>query len=146
MPWWAWLVIGAMLLILELAFVDAQFYLVFLGTAALLVGTLGASGVVTPEWLQWLIFAVLAIASMVLFRGKLYNLLRRHGPDIEYRPTGEQVLVPVELAPGASCRLEYRGSTWTAQNVGRQPITADAQARIVDVDGLTLQIKSIHHS
>jgi membrane protein implicated in regulation of membrane protease activity len=44
MQWWAWIAVGAILLGSELGFVDAQFYLVFVGAAALLVGVLDLGG------------------------------------------------------------------------------------------------------
>ena len=142
MPWWGWVVVGALLLGAELAFIDAQFYLVFFGAAALVVGFFGLGGIALPEWLQWLSFAALSIVSMVLFRRQLYDTLRKHAENMESGPAGEQVVVPIDLAPGASCRLEYRGSTWTAQNVSEHVIPAEATARIVQVEGLTLQIRS----
>ena len=37
MQWWAWIAVGAILLGSELAFVDAQFYLVIVGGSALVV-------------------------------------------------------------------------------------------------------------
>jgi membrane protein implicated in regulation of membrane protease activity len=58
-------------------------------------------------------------------------------------PAGEEVTVAIDLAPGASCRVDYRGSTWTAQNNAEQTIAAGERARIVRVDGLTLQIRPI---
>jgi inner membrane protein len=140
MAWWAWIVIGAILLGAELAIVDAQFYLVFMGLAALLVGVLDLAGIHLPEWSQWLIFAALAVMSMVFFRKKVYALLRKPLGQLASGPSGEEVLVPIDLAPGASCRLEYRGSTWTAQNTSERTLAADSNARIVNVDGLTLQI------
>ena len=145
MPWWAWMVIGAILLGSELAFIDAQFYLVFCGTAALVVGMLGLAGLVMPDWLQWLLFAALSIASLVFFRRQVYGLLRKHHEHMATGPAGEVVTVPIELQPGASCRVEYRGSTWTAQNDSDQTLPPDSQARIVNVDGLTLLIRSIKH-
>jgi inner membrane protein len=140
MAWWAWITIGAILLGAELAIVDAQFYLVFIGAAALLVGALDLGGIHIPDWAQWLLFASLSAAAMVLFRKKVYSLLRKPLGQMDSGPSGEQVLVPMDLAPGASCRLEYRGSTWTAQNTSDRLLVADSQARIVNVDGLTLQI------
>ena len=38
MSWWGWVIAGAILLGAELAFVNAQFYLVFVGSAAIVVG------------------------------------------------------------------------------------------------------------
>ena len=145
MPWWAWIVVGAFLLGSELAFIDAQFYLVFCGTAALLVGLVGLGGIAMPDWLQWIVFAILSVASLVLFRKRIYDTLRKQTAHMDTGIMGEHVVVPIELAPGASCRVEYRGSTWTAQNTGEHAIAADAQARIVNVDGLTLQIRPIKH-
>jgi len=70
MPWWAWIVLGIGLLAVELFFVDAQFYLVFIGLSAAAVGLLGLAGVHLPEWSQWLAFAVLAL----VFAGFIYPL------------------------------------------------------------------------
>ena len=65
MPWWAWLVVGLVLMVLELAAVDAAFYLVFLGAAAVLVGVAESAGAGLPLWGQWLMYGVLAVASHV---------------------------------------------------------------------------------
>ena len=53
MTWWAWLVLGAFLFGAELFAIDAQFYLIFLGVSAAIVGLLSSAGVVMPEWVQW---------------------------------------------------------------------------------------------
>ena len=49
MEWWAWIAVGAILLVSELAFVDAQFYLLFVGASALVVGFLDLAGLL-PAW------------------------------------------------------------------------------------------------
>ena len=54
MPWWGWLILGIGLLGVEMFVVDAQFYLVFIGVAAALVGLLGLTGIALPQWAQWL--------------------------------------------------------------------------------------------
>lgn len=138
MFWWAWIAVGAILLGSELAFVDAQFYLVFLGAAALLVGCLRLFGFVSAAWLQWLIFAVLAVCSMLYFRRRIYERMRRSLPALRAGPAGELLTLEAPLLPGESCRLEYRGSSWSAINHGAAPIAAGARARIERVDGLTL--------
>ena len=73
MPWWAWLVVGIGLLSVEMFVIDAQFYLVFLGASATLVGLLGLVGIATPEWAQWLVSSLLSIVTMVTFRRRLYG-------------------------------------------------------------------------
>lgn len=76
MTWWARMILGALLFGAELVAIDAQFYLVFLGLSAALVGLLGLVGVVTPEWTQWLIFAAVSLLSMFTFRRSLYQKMR----------------------------------------------------------------------
>jgi membrane protein implicated in regulation of membrane protease activity len=140
MEWWAWILVGAILLGSELSFVDAQFYLVFVGASAFVVGMLQLTGLGMPEWLQWLVFAVLAATSVFTFRRRIYERLRRKLPAMKGGPAGEVVTLPIELPPGESCRLEYRGGSWSAVNGGHAVIAAGARARIARVDGLTLVV------
>jgi len=143
MQWWAWIAVGAILLGSELAFVDAQFYLVFVGASAFVVGMLQLSGLGMPEWLQWLVFAALAATSVVTFRQRIYDRMRRKLPPLKGGPAGEIVTLPTELPPGETCRLEYRGCSWSAINGGKAAIPAGARARIERVDGLTLVVLAI---
>ena len=140
MQWWAWVAVGAILLGSELAFVDAQFYLVFLGIPALIVGFLGVSGWIIAIWLQWIVFAGLAALSMVAFRRRIYDRLRRNLPLMNQGPAGETVVLPDVLPPGETCRVEFRGSSWSALNGGLNAIAAGGRARIERVDGLTLVV------
>jgi membrane protein implicated in regulation of membrane protease activity len=52
-------------------------------------------------------------------------------------------LLTEELAPGNSCRIEYRGSGWTALNIGDQVIPSGGAARIDSIDGLTLRVRAL---
>ncbi len=79
MPWWAWMVLGIGLLGVEMFVIDAQFYLVFIGLSAAIVGLLGLVGVEFPDWSQWLVFAVLALVAMVAFRRRVYETAARLG-------------------------------------------------------------------
>ena len=89
MQWWAWIVVGAILLGSELTVVNAQFYLVFLGVSALLVGLAALTGgTVAAFWLQWLIFALLAVTSMFAFRQRIYQRLGRSLRPHENRTRG----------------------------------------------------------
>jgi len=143
MPWWGWLVMGMGLLAVEMFVIDAQFYLVFVGAAAAIVGLLGLAGVQLPDWSQWLVFAALSLIAMVTFRRRIYELVRKRSGHVE-QPTslGDRVVVPALLEAGQSCRVDYRGSSWTARNVDIQPIAAGSEAVITHIDGLTLHIKT----
>ena len=140
MEWWAWIAVGAILLGSELTFVNAQFYLVFLGASCFLVGLAQLAGMGLAVWLQWLTFAVVALTSMLIFRRRIYERMRRVLPAVKGGPAGEMVTLPTLLPPGETCRLEYRGTSWTAINGGKAQIAAGAQARIERVDGLTLVV------
>jgi membrane protein implicated in regulation of membrane protease activity len=143
MPWWGWLIVGIGLLGIEMFVIDLQFYLVFLGVSAAIVGLFGLAGLAMPQWAQWLLFAALAVASMVAFRRRVYTLLRGQPGLVQERITsGDKVAVPVTLEPGQSCRVDYRGTTWTARNVDVLPIAAGSEAVISDVDDLTLHLKA----
>ena len=83
MTWWAWMILGAVLLGAELFAVDAQFYLVFLGVSAAVVGLGVLFGITMPEWVQWLAFAVISVIFFVTFRKALYVKLRSGGQGYE---------------------------------------------------------------
>lgn len=142
MPWWGWLIFGVALLGVEMFGIDAQFYLVFLGVSATIVGLLGLAGIETPAWTQWLVFAILSLATMFGFRKRIYELVRNRSGHVQERVTsGDRVVVPLRLEPGRECRVEYRGSSWTARNVDGKAIASGAEAEIVTIQELTLLIK-----
>ena len=130
MTWWAWMVLGLVLLGFELFAVDAQFYLVFLGVSAALVGLAGMLGISVPEWAQWLAFATLSLFFFFTFRRTLYRKIR----------SGESINLVTDLEPGKEIRAQYRGSDWTVRNVGNAVIAGGSRAKVVKVEGLTLHV------
>jgi len=143
MPWWGWVSFGIILMGVELVAVDAAFYLIFVGAAAVCVGIIGLAGLALPEWGQLLAFAVLAVASMVLFRGRLYDRIRGGLPGFEYTVDGRIVSVDDEVACGGQTRVSLQGTQWPAVNVGPQPIPAGTRARVVRRDGMNLSIEGL---
>lgn len=141
MTWWGWIIAGAVLLGAELAVVDAQFYLVLVGAAAIVVGLLALGFPVLGPAAQWAAFGVLSIVLMVGFRARVYRYLRGHPPEVSTGPAGGTLTLPAALAPGDSCQVEYRGSFWTARNDGAAPIPAGGHARVTRVHGLTLSVR-----
>ena len=143
MPWWAWIVAGLGLMALELAAVDAAFYIVFLGAAAVVVGVAESAGAGLPIWGQWVLYAVLSVAFMVLFRRKLYDRLRGSAQGFDNSTVGETVDVTEDVPAGGRTRVAMRGSRWRAKNVGPEAIGAGAQARVVAVSGTTVEIEPV---
>jgi len=141
MSWWGWVIGGAIFLGAELTWVNAQFYLVFVGSAALLVGLATSLVPSIPATVQWLIFGTLAVVSMVGFRAKIYDRLRGHASAVRTGPAGDVLTVPVALAPGQSCQTEHGGTYWTVRNDSDTLIASGARARVVGVQGLTLTVR-----
>ena len=140
MTWWGWIIVGAILLGAELTFVSAQFYLVIVGSAAILTG-LATLAVPLAEWLQWALFAVLAIVSMVTFRDRLYHRFIHIMPKVETGPAGGVITLPVSLGAGESCQAEYGGTFWTVRNDSDTAIPSGSRARIARVQDLTLLVR-----
>jgi membrane protein implicated in regulation of membrane protease activity len=136
------MVIGTLLLGAELFAIDAQFYLIFIGAGAIAVGLGLFLGLDLPVWAQWLAFAVLSLGFMITMRRKLYRTVRGAKTPLDSGAIGKTIVIPQELAPGGSCRAEFRGSTWQALNVGKDVIPADSPAVIDLVEGLTLHVRS----
>jgi membrane protein implicated in regulation of membrane protease activity len=141
MAWWSWVILGAVLLGIELFAVDAQFFLIFLGAGAVVVGLVGLLGIDLPTWMQWLLFAALSIAAMLTIRKQLYTALHSRATGKVDTDTYQLVRIPAELAPGKTTRVEYRGTGWTALNVGERLIPAGEEVRIEAVEGLTLRVR-----
>ena len=51
---------------------------------------------------------------------------------------GETALALEDIAPGAMGKVELRGASWTARNIGDQPIQRSERPKVERVDGLTL--------
>lgn len=141
MPWWGWVLVGTLLLAGELFVVEADFFLLFLGFAAVAVGFLDLSGLGGPIWLEWLAFAVISIGSTVLFRRRIYGKLRPPGGPVSDSVVGEAAVVRGAIASGAFGHAELRGAVWQAKNVGSTPLAAGARARVAGVEGLVLQLQ-----
>lgn len=140
MPNVYWMVAGIVLFCVEMFLVDAQFYLVFIGAAAVVVGLLGWFGLELPAAAQWLLFAALSLVAMMGFRKQLYTKLRTPQDSVpESLSVGDTVRLPAALSPGETCRVEYRGSTWTARNVGSALLSGEVA--IVHIEGLTLHVR-----
>lgn len=139
MLWWHWMVLGLILMGLELA-TPGGFYLLFFGLSAVLVGALGGFDLNGPDWMQWLLFSVLAVLSLLLFRGPLVRTMKRTDHGEVDSLVGELATVLMPIAAGAMGKVELRGSTWNACNTGPGALLKDQRCRVDRVDGLTLWV------
>ncbi|MET0660056.1 MAG: NfeD family protein [Steroidobacteraceae bacterium] len=142
MPWYGWIILGAALLGTEMFVIDAQFYLVFFGFSALVVGVLGLAGIALPVWAQWLTMGLLAALLMVAFRKRLYERVRRVEGTVSDRvAAGDRIRMSTRLAPGESGKVEFRGTSWSAINEDATPLELGEEAEVIGMDGLTLRLR-----
>ena len=143
MEWWVWLVLGLLLVAIEV-FTPGGFFLLFFGISALLVGALAATNLPFTSSLpiQIVIFLVVSITGLVLFRNALVARFGRPGRGREVDSLMDSVATALEdLAPGAMGKVELRGSTWAARNSGGVPVVRGQRCTVEHVDGLTLWVR-----
>lgn len=141
MTWWYWLLLGLFLAGAEIM-APGDFFLLFLGIAALIVGGLAGFELVVVEWLQWLLFSVFAVVSLLLFRPPLVRMSRAQTSHPVDTMIGESAVLLDDLPAGQTGKVELRGSTWSARNTGRTPLQKGQRATVAKVDGLTLWLGS----
>jgi membrane protein implicated in regulation of membrane protease activity len=140
MQWWAWIVMGGALLAAEI-FLPTDFFLVFFGVAALLLGLLGLLGVDLPVPAQWLLFAALSVVSLWLLRKKIKARLGHPSmPDVDAL-VGKTGLAKDAMESGGTGRIELHGTTWAARNRDTVAIRPGDVCIIDSVEGVTLDIR-----
>jgi hypothetical protein len=140
MLWWYWIVLGLALTALELA-TPGGFFAIFFAVSALLLGLLELVGALERDWVQWVMFPILAIASLAIFRRPLLQWMRGREVDNVDTLVGE-VAFPTDLiAPGEHGRAELRGSTWSARNIDGSPVARGQRCRVIAVRGLELDLR-----
>ena len=138
MQWWHWLAVGLILVALEMA-ASGGFYVIFFGIAALAIGGLHLFDLAGPAWVQFLLFSVLSIASLALFRSRLMQWLNldKVGRDVDSL-VGEVAMPLDDIVPGAVGRAELRGTVWSARNASPLAIIRGQRCKVVQVAGLMI--------
>ena len=121
MDWWLWIVLGLALTVAELV-TPSGFFIIFFGVAALTVGVLTALEMAGGIWVQWLLFSVLSLVYVLLFRGRLQAKVQMpESRDVDSL-IGVLAIVQERMMPGVVGKVEVRGSMWTARNTSAVPI------------------------
>ena len=141
MVWWQWIVLGVVLLGAEMM-IDAEFYLIFLGVSAMAVGLVDLFWADSPMWAEWFLFSVIAVVSLLLFRSRFYAKIRGKIPDRAEEMIGEIGTVEGDIEAGGTGRIQLRGTTWTARNVGEGALPRNARARVDAISGLTVDVRA----
>ena len=141
MLWWAWLLVGFLLVAAELL-TPGGFYLLFFGLGGIAVGLLGLVGVVMPAWGQWLMFSALSISATLIFRRPLLDRLQVRMPEQRGEELQGEIATPVEaILPGAIGKAGSRSTKRGIMNASFRLLAAGERCRVVGMDGLQLLLE-----
>ena len=142
MVWYHWLLLGVVLIALEMA-ASGGFYIIFFGIAAVIIALLSLAGLAGPLWFQVLLFSVLSVASLLFFRNPIMRRLNLEGGAADLDTlTGQTCSVLEPMPPGGNGRVELRGTTWSARNLGTTPLSNGARCTVIRSERLTLLVKA----
>jgi len=142
MVWYHWLLLGVVLIALEMA-ASGGFYIIFFGVAAVVIALLSLAGLSGPLWFELLLFSVLSVASLLFFRNPIMRRLNLEGGAADLDTlTGQTCSVLEPMPPGGNGRVELRGTTWSARNLGTTPLSNGARCTVIRSERLTLLVKA----
>lgn len=139
--WWHWMLIGLVLLAGELL-TPGGFYVIFFGAGALAVGFLKLTGFEPGLAVEGLVFVAVSVAALVLFRQRLLERFQRLSPTSDVDNLTHETATALEDIPaGGHGKVELRGTSWNARNLGSAIIPKTTRCQVERIDGLTLFVK-----
>jgi inner membrane protein len=140
MEWWIWILLGLLLLLAELL-TPGGFYIIFFGIGAVVVGVLAGFNAAGPLWFQFILFSILSVLTLWLFREKLLQLTQGERRKNVDSLVGETAVATEEIHLNAVGKAELRGTSWNARNVGDKPLTRGQRCIVERVEGLTIFVR-----
>lgn len=142
MDWWMWLGAGLLLLLIEVLTPGSLFW-IFFAAGAIVVSLVALALPSMSLIVQSLWFVGFSVLSLMLFRKPMLRWLEQRSPKTVSVDTivGETGITLSEIPPGSVGKIELRGTTWNATNLGASSIPAAVRCRIEKVDGLMLFIR-----
>jgi membrane protein implicated in regulation of membrane protease activity len=140
MDYWNWLIGGLLILICEI-FIPAEFFLFFIGLAALITGGLVAGGFLPGLEMQMLCFAVIAPLLLYTVRKPIYAYLLTTNGKLTVGLEGSIVQITADILPGKTGTGTARGSSWKVTNRSDITLEAGSSHKIASTLGLTLIVE-----
>lgn len=138
-----WIWCGIMLLSLIIEFLTAgnliSIWFSIGGFAALLCALLGADYLI-----QIIVFAVISILCIVLFRPIMTNYFRGNIVATNSdRIIGQHVRLSEDITEEKWGKLSYNGTQWSAISYNNAPIPANTMVTILAIEGAKVVVKAI---
>lgn len=131
-----WLAGGLVLLVVELV-TPSGFFVMFFGLGALTVGILARLALAGDPWAQWLIFSILSVVYLLLFRGRLRRSVEQPSGNVDTL-IGEIAIPRERIHPGQIGRVDLRGTLWNGRNDAAVFIEPGQRCRVTGVDNLVV--------
>jgi membrane protein implicated in regulation of membrane protease activity len=141
MDWWIWLLLGLLLLLAELL-TPGGFYIIFFGIGAIIVGILAGFQFAGPPWFQYILFSLVSVTALWLFREKLLQLTRAAPSELVDNLVGETAVSLDDIPVNGIGKAEMRGTSWNARNIGDQPLARGQRTRVERIEGLTIFVRA----
>lgn len=135
-----WFAGGLVLMAAELA-TPGGFFIMFFGLGAMTVGLLSRFALVNTDWVQWLLFTLISLGYLLVFRRKLQKRFEPPPPPIVDPLIGVLAVPQDPIEPGAVGRVEVRGTAWSARNVAPATLVIGQRCTVVGVNGLLLSVR-----
>ena len=147
-----WFVAGVVFFLAEMAI--PGFIIFFFGIGAWVVGIATLLGLHNLT-IQLIIFIVVSVLSLILFRNKSKTIFRGREKTFESKDDkmlndfiedirGKKAMVTVDIVPGEiSGKVEFRGTSWKADS--DVEIKAGTVVEIIDKENITLKVKPVHN-
>jgi membrane protein implicated in regulation of membrane protease activity len=140
MEWWMWILLGLVLLAGEIV-TPGGFYVLFFGVGALVVGVLAGLDVAGPLWVQVILFSLLALGTLWLFREKLLRLTQGQRHEDVDTLLGETAIASEDIPVNGIGKAEMRGTSWNARNIGEKSLSRGERCTVERLEGLTIYVR-----
>ena len=106
------------------------------------MGALAGLGFAGPVWLQVILFSLVSVVTLWLFRERLLKSTQVATPYNVDTLIGETAITMEEIPSNGIGKAEMRGTSWNARNVGEKPLTRGERCRVERIEGLTLFVRA----
>jgi len=140
MSWWIWVLAGLALLAVE--FATTTMHIGFFAVGALVVALLVGLGLDLPLWGQLAVFTITSVLAFLFVRPIIVRKMK-----LDFKPNvdsmiGEAARAVDDIGVADLGKAEFRGTTWSARNVGETALTRGQRCVVAGIDGLVIQIKA----
>jgi len=139
MEWWIWTLIGFFFLALE--FVTTTMHSAFFAAGAFLVAILVAFHAGGPLWAQLLTFTIFSLITLLIIRPLVVQKLKLSQTRVVDTMIGERAIAMEDIAAAGFGKVELRGSSWNARNVGASALVRGQHTTVEKIEGLVLYVR-----